>query len=152
MVRRRLAPDEGARVVLEISSAVESLQLVDHVSEHFANMAGLDDDAVHTFGVAVREAAANAIKHGNASDRWKRVHLEFDVPTDNGRCYIRVRVRDEGAGFDPAHLPDPLAPENLSGTSGRGMFLMRSFMDDVAVRRAPTGGTEIVMLKAFTPT
>jgi serine/threonine-protein kinase RsbW len=143
-----LTPGEGARVVLEISSAVETLKLVDQVSEHFAGMAGLDEDAVHAFGVAVREAAANAIKHGNACDRFKRVHIEFDLPRGNGRLYVRVRVRDQGAGFDLSCVPDPLAPTNLSVASGRGMFLMRSFMDDVTVRPAPSGGTEVVMLKA----
>jgi serine/threonine-protein kinase RsbW len=144
-----LGPGEDPRVVLNIASAVEELKLVDDACERFGRMVGLDEDSVHTFGIAVREAAANAIKHGNAGDRCKRVHIEFDIPIENGRSCVRVRVRDEGAGFDPACVPDPLAPSNVSATSGRGIFLMRAFMDEVAVLQAPTGGTEIVMQKAF---
>ena len=147
----RPAPDDDPRVVLEISSAVEVLKLVDQVSEQFARMAGLDDDSVFSFGVAVREAAVNAMKHGNAGDRRKRVHIEFAVRDEDGQPYVHVCVRDQGAGFDPACLPDPLASENVCVTSGRGIFLMRAFMDDVAVHRAANGGTEVVMRKAVKP-
>jgi serine/threonine-protein kinase RsbW len=147
----RPAPDDDPRVILEISSAVEVLKLVDQVSEQFARMAGLDDDAVFSFGVAVREAAVNAMKHGNAGDRRKRVHIEFAVRDDDGQPYVHVCVRDQGSGFDPACLPDPLASENVCVTSGRGIFLMRAFMDDVAVHRAANGGTEVVMRKAVKP-
>jgi serine/threonine-protein kinase RsbW len=144
----RRAPDEDPRVILEVSSAVEVLKLVDQVSEQFAHMAGLDDDAVFSFGVAVREAAVNAMKHGNAGDRRKRVHIEFDVRDEDGQPYVHVCVRDQGIGFDPACLPDPLSAENVCVTSGRGIFLMRAFMDDVTVHRAANGGTEVVMRKA----
>jgi serine/threonine-protein kinase RsbW len=143
-----LTPGEDPRVVLDISSAVEDLKLVDEASERFARIAGLDEDAVHAFVIAVREAAANAIKHGNAGDRGKRVQIEFDIANENGRqSCVCVRVRDEGAGFDLSCVPDPLAPSNVSATSGRGIFLMRAFMDEVAVLQAPSGGTEIVMRK-----
>ena len=147
----RRAPDDDPRVILEVSSAVEVLKLVDQVSEQFAQMAGLEDDAVYTFGIAVREATVNAMKHGNAGDRRKRVHIEFAVRDEDGQPYVHVRVRDEGAGFDPACLPDPLASENMCVTSGRGIFLMRAFMDDVTVHRAANGGTEIAMRKAVKP-
>jgi len=142
-----MTPDGGSRVVLEISSAVEALKFVDQVSQQFASMAGLDEEGAHTFGIAVREAAVNAIRHGNANDRHKRVYIEYDVPHENGHSYARVRVRDEGVGFDPSSVPDPLAHHNVSLTTGRGIFLMRSFMDNVAVHRMPHGGTEIVMLR-----
>ena len=143
-----LAAGEDPRVVLNIGSAIEELKRVDDACERFARMAGLDEDSAHAFGIAVREAAANAIKHGNAGDDRKRVHIEFDIPNENGRSCVRVRVRDEGAGFDPSCVPDPLAPSNVSATSGRGIFLMRAFMDEVAVVQAPSG-TEIVMRKTF---
>src|SRR5262245_56464197 len=144
-----LRPGEVPRIVLTLASAVEELKLVDETSERFARMVGLDEDAVYTFGIAVREAAANAIKHGNGGDRRKRVHIEFDIPNENGRSCVRVCVRDEGAGFDPSRVPDPLAPPNVCLTSGRGIFLMRTFMDDVVVLPVPSGGTEIVMCKVF---
>ena len=125
------------------------LKLVDHASEQFGQMAGLDEDAVHGLGAAIREAVVNAIKHGNGADRRKRVRVEYDVATDHAQPQVVVRVHDEGAGFDAEHLADPLAPENVAVTSGRGVFLMRAFMDDVQVRRLPAGGTEIVMAKAI---
>ena len=128
------------------------LKLVDHVSEQFGQIAGLDEDAVHGFGVAVREAVINAIKHGNGADQRKRVRVEYDVAKDPAQPQVVVRVHDEGAGFDSEHLPNPLAPENVSVTSGRGIFLMRAFMDDVQVRQLPAGGTEIVMAKAINGT
>ena len=127
----RRAPDDDPRVILEVSSAVEVLKLIDQVSEQFGHLAGLDDDAVFNFGIAVREAAVNAMKHGNAGDRRKRVHIEFGVRHDDGQPCVHVRVRDEGGGFDPACLPDPLASENMCVTSGRGLFLMRKLMDRV---------------------
>jgi serine/threonine-protein kinase RsbW len=98
-------------------------------------------------GVAVRESVINAIKHGNAGDERKRVHVEF-TPLDVDRpAGISIRVRDEGPGFDPDALPDPLAPENMLKSSGRGIFLIRSFMDELVLRRAPEGGMEVFMVK-----
>jgi serine/threonine-protein kinase RsbW len=102
--------------------------------------------------VAVRESVINAIKHGNANDTGKRVHVEFTpLDTSDPPPGIVIRVRDEGPGFDPSTLPDPLAPENLLKASGRGIFLIRSFMDDVILQRAPEGGMEIRMTKRVQP-
>jgi serine/threonine-protein kinase RsbW len=89
----------------------------------------------------------NAIKHGNRNDESKRVAVEFTaVPLDQPEQLI-IRVEDEGEGFDPQELADPLAPENILKSSGRGIFLMRSFMDEVDLRQAPGGGMEVVMVK-----
>ena len=134
-------------VLLDISSTFEMLRLVDQVSEQFGQMAGLDEDGVHCLGVAVREAAINAMKHGNHCDRHKRVRVEYAVPADPARPRVVVRVRDEGNGLDMSRLVDPLAPENISGTSGRGIFLMRTFMDDVSLRPSGEGGMEVRMVK-----
>ena len=134
-------------VRLDFHSTFDMLDFVQVVSEHLARLAGLDDDALHWVSVAVRESVINAIKHGNAGDENKRVHVEFtplEATTPRG---IAIRVRDEGEGFDPDTLPDPLAPENLLKASGRGIFLIRSFMDEVAVRQAPEGGMEVLMVK-----
>ena len=60
-------------------------------------------------------------------------------------------MRDEGVGFDPVNLPDCRAPENILKSSGRGIFLIRSFMDDLVFRRVPEGGMEIVMVKRTQP-
>jgi serine/threonine-protein kinase RsbW len=133
-------------VRLEFSSAFEMLDFVQVVSDHIGHDVGLDDDAIHWVGVAIRESVINAIKHGNQNDRTKHVFVDFEVPA----CSVpelMIRVRDQGPGFDPDTLADPLAPENLLKSSGRGIFLIRSFMDDVQMQRAPEGGMEILMIK-----
>jgi serine/threonine-protein kinase RsbW len=136
---------------LEFTSAFEMLDLVQVVSDHVGRDVGLDDDSVHWVGVAIRESVINAIKHGNQNDAGKRVFVDFETGSDSGAAELYIRVRDQGLGFDPAHLADPLAPENLLKASGRGIFLIRSFMDDVILQRAPEGGMEIRMTKRVQP-
>ena len=142
----------GSTVRLDFYSTFEMLDFVQVVSEHIARMAGLDEDARHWVNVAVRESVINAIKHGNANDERKRVHVEFTPLQPSPTQGIVIRVRDEGPGFDPSTLPDPLAPENLLKASGRGIFLIRSFMDEMVLQRAPEGGMEVVMVKRASPT
>jgi serine/threonine-protein kinase RsbW len=136
---------------LEFTSAFEMLDLVQVVSDHVGRDVGLDDDAVHWVGVAIRESVINAIKHGNQNDAAKRVFVDFETASGAGPAELNIRVRDQGPGFDPDHLADPLAPENLLKASGRGIFLIRSFMDDVILQRAPEGGMEIRMTKRVQP-
>jgi serine/threonine-protein kinase RsbW len=132
-------------VRLEFSSAFEMLDFVQLVSDRIGRDVGLDDDAVHWVGVAIRESVINAIKHGNQNDSSKHVFVEFEG--DVREPELVIRVRDQGTGFDPQTLADPLAPENLLKASGRGIFLIRNFMDDVQLQRAPEGGMEIRMIK-----
>ena len=141
-------PACGGVVRLQIPSNFELLDVIQVASDRLAALAGLDDDAVHWIGVAVRESVINAIKHGNRNDTAKRVHVEF-TPLEAGDSPqgVMIRVRDEGPGFDPASVPDPLAPENLLKGSGRGIFLIRSFMDEMVLQRAAEGGMEMVMVK-----
>ncbi len=136
----------GHTVRLDVPSAFDLIDVVQGVSDAFARGAGLDDDAVHWVGLALRESVVNAMRHGNGNDRRKRVHVEFKVLAGL-RPAVWIRVRDEGHGFDPTTLPDPLAPENLLKSSGRGIFLIRSFMDELTVRPAAEGGMEMVMVK-----
>jgi serine/threonine-protein kinase RsbW len=138
---------ESSSLRLEFSSVFEMLDLVQVVSDHVARGVGLDEDGVHWVGVAIRESVINAIKHGNDGDASKHVFVEFSTAAGARVAELTVRVRDQGAGFDSDKLADPLAPENLLKTSGRGIFLIRSFMDDVRIERAPEGGTEIRMTK-----
>jgi serine/threonine-protein kinase RsbW len=93
--------------------------------------------------VAVRESVVNAIKHGNKQDETKRVYVDFTL---HERA-LEVQVRDEGKGFDPQGVPDPLAPENLLKAYGRGIFFMRQFMDEVTHSFPARGGTVVRMLK-----
>jgi serine/threonine-protein kinase RsbW len=138
----------GHQVVrLEFTSAFEMLDFVQVVSDHIGRSMGLDEEAVHWVGVALRESVINAIKHGNRNDASKRVFVEFATASPPDPPGLSIRVRDQGEGFDPEELADPLAPENLLKSSGRGIFLIRSFMDDVTLQRAPEGGMEIRMTK-----
>src|SRR5919201_2972260 len=137
----------GNTVRIDFHSSLGMLDFVQTVSESIARMVGLDDDSVHWVTVAVRESVINAIKHGNCNDVHKRVHVEFTSLQDKARPGIAILVRDEGCGFDPSTLPDPLAQENLLKTNGRGIFLMRSFMDEMSFERAEQGGMQVRMVK-----
>lgn len=123
------------------------LDVVQVLTDHVGQVGGLDDDATHWIGVAVRESVINAIKHGNGEDSAKRVTVEMLLEPRANPSRLVVRVLDQGPGFDPDTVADPLAPENLLRSSGRGIFFMRSFMDDIALKRIPGGGMEVRMVK-----
>jgi serine/threonine-protein kinase RsbW len=142
----------GERVVrLEFTSAVEMLDFVQVVSDHVGRTAGLDEDAVHWVGVAIRESVINAIRHGNRNDESKHVFVEFHSPSAGDESVLTIFVRDQGEGFDPETVANPLEPDNLLKSSGRGIFLIRNFMDEVHLQRAPEGGMEVRMVKRCTP-
>jgi serine/threonine-protein kinase RsbW len=146
----RVTPNGHHIVRLEFTSVFEMVDFVQVVSDHVSHSVGLDDEAAHWVSVAIRESVINAIKHGNRYDATKHVFVEFETTT-SGVAELSIRVRDQGEGFDPASVADPLAPENLLKSSGRGIFLIRNFMDDVQLRRAPEGGMEIQMIKRVQP-
>jgi serine/threonine-protein kinase RsbW len=137
----------GGTVRLQIHSNFDMLDFVQVASDHIGQMAGLDEDSVHWIGVAVRESVINAVKHGNREHPDKLVTVEFTLAPETQPGELIVRVLDQGEGFDPEEIADPLAPENLLKSSGRGIFFMRSFMDDVTLRRAADGGMEVRMVK-----
>ena len=136
----------GHVVRLQFCSAFDMLDFVQVVSDHLCKRLGFDEDSMHWVGVAVRESVINAIKHGNRQDQGKMVYVDFTM-VDEPEHELTISVRDEGEGFEPQEIADPLAPENMLKSSGRGIFLMRSFMDDVALRRLPEGGMEVRMTK-----
>jgi serine/threonine-protein kinase RsbW len=119
------------------------LEMVQLVAAHIAGLLGLAEDATHYMTVAVRESVVNAIKHGNQLNEAKRVELEFHLHHDS----LEITVHDEGQGFDPDCVPNPLAEENLLKAYGRGIFFMRSFMDEVGYSFPPRGGTLVRMVK-----
>jgi len=142
----------GQHIVrLEFTSAFEMLDFVQVVSDHMARDVGLDEDSLHWVGVAIRESVINAIKHGNRNDSAKHVFIEFETASRAEVPELLIRVRDQGEGFDPETIANPLDPENLLKSSGRGIFLIRNFMDDVQLQRAPEGGMEIRMVKRVQP-
>jgi serine/threonine-protein kinase RsbW len=134
---------EARTVKLDIASRFEMLDMVQTVLAHLSSLVGFDEDASHYMSVAVRESVVNAIKHGNQLDESKRVALEFTIHPGA----LEVSVQDEGTGFDLASIPDPVAEENLLKADGRGIFFMRSFMDEVTYSFPPKGGTLVRMVK-----
>jgi serine/threonine-protein kinase RsbW len=122
-----------------------TLDTVDHAEQQATRIAtelGFSDEEVMQISMAVREGAVNAVLHGNAYAPDKKVMLAFERTADG----LVITIRDQGRGIDLGSIPNPLAPENLLKTSGRGIFLMRSFMDEVEIRPSQTG-TEVKLIK-----
>jgi serine/threonine-protein kinase RsbW len=126
-----------------LESTLDSVDHAEELTAAAAERAGFDEDDMMKIGMATREAMVNAVVHGNRYNQNKRVR--FSLTTTPER--FTITIADEGSGFDFTHLPDPLAPENLLRTSGRGIFLMRSFMDAVDLRHLESGGTEVTLVK-----
>ncbi len=137
------APSEAGPIRMSLSSRFENIEMAQHLCGKLLEGWDLSEETKHWILMALREALANAIKHGNAQDLQKRVHLEMDVTGET----LRIRIQDEGSGFDPGTVEDPLAPENKLKTSGRGIFYMKTFMDDVRFRQLEGGGMEILLTK-----
>jgi serine/threonine-protein kinase RsbW len=134
----------GIRSVHEIlGSTLDSVDYAEQVALNLAQETGFEEDDLHKIGMAVRECMVNAVVHGNRYSSQKKV--DFSVSAD-GRRYT-IRIADQGEGFDLNDLPDPLAEENLLRHSGRGIFLVRAFMDDFQVRRLSPNGTEVILVK-----
>jgi serine/threonine-protein kinase RsbW len=130
-------------VKLDIASRFEMLEMLQTVLTHLSGLAGFDEEATHYMSVAVRESVVNAIKHGNRGDEDKRIAITFALEAGK----LEVSVRDEGGGFDPESVPNPTAVENLLKVDGRGIFFMRSFMDEVSYLFPAGGGTVVTMTK-----
>lgn len=128
---------------MSLSSRFENIEMAQHLCAKLLEGWDLSEETTHWILMALREALANAIKHGNGQDPGKRVHLEMEVVGSA----LRIRIRDEGPGFDPDRVVDPLAPENRLKTSGRGIFYMKTFMDEVRFHQLDGGGMEIFLAK-----
>jgi serine/threonine-protein kinase RsbW len=135
--------NDAGPIRMSISSRFENIELAQHLCGKLLEGREVSEETKHWLLMALREALANAIKHGNRQDLSKRIHLEMDVVGQN----LQISIRDEGEGFDPGAVEDPLAPENRLKTSGRGIFYMKTFMDDVRFRKLEGGGMEIILTK-----
>ena len=133
---------QETRVTYTLASSLDSVDKVEQTAEQMARNAGIDEDEAFRVSMAVREAAVNAVLHGNAYAPDKRITVTFE---NNGSDLI-IHIMDQGEGLDPAALPDPLKPENLLSGSGRGIFLIRSFMDEVHFKQLHPG-TELTLVK-----
>lgn len=126
-----------------LDSTLESVDSAEEIAVQVAQNAGFEEDDLNKIAMAVRESMVNAVVHGNRYNSRKRVHLSVSKEPDR----LLVKVGDEGDGFDYEHLPDPLAEENLLRNSGRGIFLMRAFMDEFVIRRLTPTGIEVTLIK-----
>jgi serine/threonine-protein kinase RsbW len=142
-------PVSGARsgkLSISLGSTMESVTEIERAAERFAALAGLDEEQIFHLTMAVREAAVNAVLHGN----------DYDPATKGTACFentgtsLVITIADQGGGLDPERLPDPLAPENLLRGTGRGIFLIRSLMDEVHFRQLHPG-TELTLIKHLAP-
>jgi len=129
-----------------LSSEVRLIDLIHTAAEKVANLAGFDDDAALNIGIAVREGAINAIVHGNGQDSKLEVCVMLTAD-DEG---FSAHITDEGAGFDPDATPDPTEGDGLLMASGRGLLLMRAFVDEVVYSRREKRGMEVTMTKRRT--
>jgi serine/threonine-protein kinase RsbW len=128
---------------LSLPSRIETVATAAAAVAEFVGRSGVSDDAAFGIDMAVREAVTNAVLHGNRQDENKTVELVLKSSPDA----VEISVHDQGPGFNPESVPDPTASENLLKTSGRGIFFMRTFMDEVDWLIRPEGGTTVRMLK-----
>ncbi|MFB3777055.1 MAG: ATP-binding protein [Bryobacteraceae bacterium] len=129
-----------------LESNLQSVDEAERLVLEAAKAAGFPEDELHKISMAVRETVVNAVVHGNRYSSHKKVHLEVSRLADR----FTVTVGDQGNGFDLSSLPDPLAEENLLHQSGRGILLIRAFMDEYCVRRLSPAGTEVKLVKYLT--
>lgn len=143
--RNHVSGPKAKRLSLALKSTMESVSEVEAAADKLAADAGLDDDERFHVAMAVREAAVNAVLHGNEYDSAKQFQASFE----NTGTALVITITDQGKGLDPEALPDPLAPENRMRGTGRGIFLIRSFMDEVHFRQLHPG-TELTLIKKLT--
>ena len=134
---------EICRVDTILESTLDSVDTAETETLKVAEEVGFEEEELHKIGMAVRECMVNAVVHGNRYNARKKVH--FHVL--KGNDHMTVVIRDEGEGFEWQSLPDPLAEENLLRQSGRGLLLIRAFMDDTQIQQLNPKGTEVKMMK-----
>jgi serine/threonine-protein kinase RsbW len=130
-----------------LETLIESIALAEEVSVRIAAAAGFDDDDQYKIGLAVHEGVMNAFQYGNQQRRERKIHLTFELHEEK----LVIHVVDQGAGFRLEDVPDPREEENVLEDSGRGVLLMKAFMDEVEVLSSAAGGAELVMAKRHKP-
>lgn len=139
--------NDAKHLEMTLETQVESVNLAEEMCLKVAESAGFNEDDCYKIGMSVREGVINAFHYGNQERPEKKIHLAVDLTNEK----MIIHVLDEGKGFSLSDVPDPLAEENLLSTSGRGIFLMRAFMDEFDVVPGRTGGAEVVMAKKLPP-
>jgi serine/threonine-protein kinase RsbW len=141
--------DTGVKPLLDqqYPSTLESVDIAEAEILKAAGEAGFDEDDQHRIGMAVRECMVNAVVHGNRYNRNKKVRVALGTEKSEGETSLIIRITDQGEGFEMNEVPDPLHDTNLLRHSGRGLFLMSAFMDDMRVRKVAPSGTEVTLVK-----
>ncbi len=139
---RIMTTHKSQKFKLKFFSDTVYLEKVEKLSSKVARLAGLSESHSDDLGIVTTELVNNAIHHGNKNDPDKEVQIIFTIDEDK----IELRIRDQGNGFSPEELKDPLAPENLFSESGRGIFLIRNLMDSLEFKFSDTG-TETIVTK-----
>ena len=134
---------EASVVEVVLENDLKNVEVAEEIARRISDTVGFDEDDQHKIDMAVHESVINAIWHGNKNDPSKHVRLRFEIYSDR----LEIRVRDQGNGYDPSRLLDPLAEENLLNVSGRGIFLIRTFMDEYRVENIAGEGTEVILVK-----
>ncbi|HSE42108.1 MAG TPA: ATP-binding protein [Acidobacteriota bacterium] len=137
-------PGAEYEVDIIINSNYKFIDIGHDVVKYLCNLIGFDEDTTHWIILAVREGISNAIKHGNklVEDKKVLIRLSYENPL------LEVSIEDEGEGFNPEMVENPLLPENLLKSTGRGIFYIKSFMDDVRYEFR-NGRTVLKMTKAL---
>ena len=138
-----MADNGQLKANLVLASRFDSIEVAERVLLDLCGRAGLGGDHDYWLVTALREALANAIRHGNGQDPARHVRVAYVVENST----VTITVEDEGEGFDPKDIPDPTDPENLLRPNGRGIFYMRQFMNRVDFSPAPEGGTAVRMVR-----
>ena len=128
---------------LRLPSRIEAIDEAATAVARLVSRSGMSEEAAFGVDMAVREAIANAIIHGNKLDESKLVEITVTSSPDS----LEIRVHDQGSGFNPENVADPTEEENLLKSSGRGIFFVRNFMDEVYWLTPPEGGTTVRMIK-----
>jgi serine/threonine-protein kinase RsbW len=140
---RNRMTSETKRMEVTLESIIDSVDLAEDITVRIAESLGFDEEERHRIGMSVREGVINAVTYGNHQNRDKKVYLTIEL----GEGRMVMRILDQGEGFTLADVPDPLAQENLLKSSGRGILLMKAFMDEFDVVRGRTGGAELILVK-----
>ena len=138
---------EPSVVEVTLESDLNNVEVAEEIARRVAATAGFGEESEHQIEMALHETMINAIWHGNKNDASKSVWLRFEIYNDR----LEIRVRDQGNGFNVSEVPDPCSTENLLKLSGRGIFLIRTFMDEFRVKHLPGSGTEVTLVKRIHP-
>jgi serine/threonine-protein kinase RsbW len=133
------------RIEVILETVIESITLAEEVGMRVAAAAGFGEDEQYKIGLAVHECVMNAFMYGNEQQRHKKIHLMFELANEK----LIIRVLDQGTGFRLEDVPDPRTDENMMGESGRGVLLMKAFMDEFYVQVTQSGGAEVIMAKRY---